>query len=155
MTRIFTPGAAHKISAFNSAAASKCSKLSNIRSSSFSRSHFKSSTCIFSLPRLVRPSVSATARINRSLEVTPASGTKKSPSRYCSHSAAARTASLVLPIPPGPTRVISRQAGSPNRTASWVSSSSRPMKGVAWGGSLRGDVDRSERFPSALARIIS
>src|SRR5260370_10720014 len=56
--------------------------------------------------------------------------------KWLTFSAAACTASRVLPIPPGPTRVSSWQAGSSRRRASSVNSSERPMKGVDCRGKL-------------------
>jgi hypothetical protein len=69
-------------------------------------------------------------------ELTAASGTKRTASASISaRLRAASSARPVLPTPPGPLSVSSRQAGSSSRCAMIASSLSRPTNDVAGAGS--------------------
>ena len=91
----------------------------------------RSSTGELSFPSMTL-SAAATAGNTSAGSRSGAKGAQNTPSGYASDaSAAACNASLVFPVPPGPTNETRRTSGSSSIPATTASSSSRPRNGVA------------------------
>ncbi len=90
-----------------------CSRLSSSSSTSMSRRCRAICPSAPSVPLRLRPSAVAMAGSNMSAALMAASGTKRAPSaKWLCCAATVSRARRVLPLPPSPAIVISRQAGS-------------------------------------------
>jgi hypothetical protein len=128
-------GQAANRSASLGAAASTCSKLSSSsrRECSPSARCTSSSTVRAAVSR--RPSAWAMAGSTRSGSLMAARGTKQTlPAKSGRKSRATASKRRVLPTPPGPVRVSRRTSGRRSKAVSWVSSCSRPSRGVSGSG---------------------
>jgi hypothetical protein len=144
VTTTCRPGARCSRSATTPAASRSCSRLSSTSSSS--RPARWSASSSSGSRGTARETPSAAARLATTTSAAssgragtvPTNDTNAVPSRWRPPlPAATSTASRVLPIPPGPTRVTSRQAGSSSSSCSLASSRSRPTRVVGGCGRSR------------------
>ena len=90
-------------------------------------------------PLSLSPSVCAIVGSTSSGSAIGASATKNTPcGKSSTSSAAAWSASRVLPVPPGPVSVSSRTSSRRSSSATAASSRSRPISGVGWTGRFVG-----------------
>jgi hypothetical protein len=131
-----TPGAARSTSSTTRAAASsRCSQLSSTSSSCLSRRYDRSNATGSVAVWSRRPSAASTALGTSAGSRTSASSTSQVPAgKPRPRSVAIRTASRVLPTPPGPTRLTRRPAVS--FLLASASSRRRPRKLAASAGRL-------------------
>jgi hypothetical protein len=132
VARMVRPGLVVNRSGINGPASRRCSKLSRISSTRRSRRKSPNVSAAVRLP------VSRTARTRaivaaiRAGSRTAASGTNQTPSRKsAATSSATRTASRVLPTPPGPVSVTRRTPRRRSRSATAATSRTRPTKLVS------------------------
>jgi hypothetical protein len=136
VARMANSGHAASKAAISPAASITCSQLSSTSSSRFGarKATRVSRSSLAAVSRTRR--IEAIAGETRAGSVKGARSTKKTPSgNAASNSAATANASRVLPDPPGPVSVTSRDPSLTNRRLTAAASSSRPMSGV--GGTVR------------------
>jgi hypothetical protein len=140
-----------KISSTRSATSSiRCSQLSRTSSKSLPAKAVAAS----SVSRIASPAASATVETTSDGSLSGANAAKNTPSGNSStNSAAAASASRVLPAPPMPVKVTSRFAAS--SVASCVSSSSRPINSVRCTGWLLRTNSRDRNVGTTHRRVAS
>ncbi len=143
VARMMTPGAARRtVSASAAHASTRCSQVSRMSSSSRSRMKPSSvSSCdpwsASALDSSASVSPAATVYMSSPGSRTPDSSIRRTPSRKpAAASLATRTASRVLPTPPVPLMVTSRDSRS--RSRALASSATRPTNPDVCGGSMPG-----------------
>jgi hypothetical protein len=138
VTSTCTPGARRSSSASAPAASPSCSRLSSTSSSSrpvrwsASSSSGSRGTASDTPSARARSATTRSAASSRWAGLVPTNDTNTTPSGWrSSRAAATSSASRVLPMPPGPTRVTSRHVGSSSRSRRRASSGSRPTSVVS------------------------